>query len=131
MESGEVKKLVDGYVRALEGLAAQHADARGFAFAVNGAPSSIEVFASHALFARTWPKLLNAAAMEAASLAKEQRREARLEDVIACMRGAEAGAASTEQPNARLRLVRKEASGNVLAESWFDGDLVHASYLKK
>lgn len=67
LEDGDVQRAAAPYVQALARLAADIPDAVGVAIAINGAVDSIEIFPHHGLFVRVWPKLLHAAAVEAAS----------------------------------------------------------------
>jgi hypothetical protein len=64
----EAKPVVDAiraYLDALEPLVASQPDVVGFAYAINGALDSADAYFSHDLFARMWPKLLQASAVEA------------------------------------------------------------------
>ncbi len=65
LEDTEVRKVVADYRAKLEPAAAG-SDTLGFVAVVGGAISSGEVYASHDLFMRAWPKLIDAAAGEAA-----------------------------------------------------------------
>jgi len=65
LEHEQVRKAVAAYVEALTPLAASHADAIGFAFAIDGKLNYADLYVSHDLFARQWAKLLEAAAGEA------------------------------------------------------------------
>jgi hypothetical protein len=60
-----VQDVSDGYLRALEPTLSRAPDALGFVVAINGRVSGGDVYASHALLARLWPKMLRAAAVEA------------------------------------------------------------------
>ena len=67
MENEVVRRRLDGYVHAFHNLLAAHPAAAGFAFAINGRINSADVYASPDLFRKLWPKLLEAAALEALS----------------------------------------------------------------
>ncbi len=65
MESDIVTRRLAGYVQAFDNLLVDKADAIGFAFAVNGKLNSADLYASPELFRKLWPKLLEAASLEA------------------------------------------------------------------
>lgn len=130
-EHPEFQKQIRGCVEALEGLLGEHREARGFAFAINGAVNSIEIFESHALFQRVWSKLLNGAATEAAIVAKEKRSHAKAADVLACIEDAKKAAPNEQRVGKRLRHATAETAGTHASHTWFDGRLLHASYIAK
>lgn len=65
LENDKVAEAVATQVAALRGLAAQHADAVGYIYAVNGRISGGDIYAAPELFRRLWPRLLEASATEA------------------------------------------------------------------
>lgn len=67
LESDGVKKLSDSYVKEISPAASGKNDTIGYAFAVNGKINSVDVYSSHDLFSRLWPKLVLASAQEAAA----------------------------------------------------------------
>jgi hypothetical protein len=107
LESERVKAGVEEYVRALSarGLAAK--DVVGCAFAVNGKLSGAEVYASSELFARLWPKLLKAAAVEAiAEQGSAKAAPPAQADVRKWMAEADRGQAEEKALSARVKLRR-------------------------
>ncbi|MBI2810880.1 MAG: hypothetical protein HYX67_08645 [Candidatus Melainabacteria bacterium] len=67
MENGELEKSAATYTNDLKGLASKDKDAIGYAFSIDGKLNSADVYASHDLFVKLWPKLLEATAVEAVS----------------------------------------------------------------
>jgi len=65
VENAKVKETTGGYVDALSGILENKTDVVGYVFAINGHVNSADVYASRALFAKLWPKLLKASAVEA------------------------------------------------------------------
>ena len=65
VENEVVARRLVGYVQAFENVLADKPDAIGFAFAVNGKLNSADLYASPELFRKLWPKLLEAASLEA------------------------------------------------------------------
>lgn len=78
LEHPELEKRVKEYTDALAGVLAQAPDAVGAVFAVNGQLRSADIYASAALFAKLYPKLLEAAATEAFADLKPDRPAAGL-----------------------------------------------------
>jgi hypothetical protein len=66
-EDPELRKRVQGIVKALETLPEGKQDIVGMAFAINGKINSAEVYATTGLFQKLWPKLLKGCAVEALS----------------------------------------------------------------
>jgi hypothetical protein len=67
MEDGGVQKSTSNYTKELRKLAQQNEDAIGYAFSINGKLNSADLYATHDLFVKLWPKLLDSAAVEAVS----------------------------------------------------------------
>ncbi len=131
LEHERVQRSVAAYVDALAELPARHPRAIGYAFALDGALNSAEVYASHALFAELWPKLLRASAVEAVA---EQRAgqpapAPSLQAVDTFLRQAEQGGASRA---AGPRSVARESEASLLVETG-DGasGFVHRAYVNK
>ncbi len=65
LENGAVQASTAEYVEALEALVGKHPDAIGFVAVINGEINSAEIYASHDLLERLWPKLLGSISTEA------------------------------------------------------------------
>ena len=65
VENEAITRRLAGYVQAFDNVLADKPDAIGFAFAVNGQLNSADLYASPELFRKLWPKLLEAASLEA------------------------------------------------------------------
>jgi len=136
LESDRVRKGVEGYVRALAPLLDSHADAVGYAFAIDGKLNSAELYASPALFRSVWPKLIRASAVEAVA----ERRDGAphtppaIDAVRALLADSGAGTASEKATSEATRSVTRETSSRVVVETqektrkdaW-----IHQSYLTK
>ena len=134
LESARVTAGVDEYVRALSARA-RGTDVVGCAFAINGKLSGAEVYASGELFARLWPKILKAAAVEAIA---EQGAAAAAPPAPAGVRQwmAEADRAGSQEKtlSPRVKLRTREAPANVVFETLDTEDkdgVLHKSYLAK
>lgn len=67
VEDTAVVSLTRSYLDVLSGCIENAPQAIGFAFAINGELNSAEIYGSPELFRRMWPKLIDAAAVEATS----------------------------------------------------------------
>ena len=107
----------------------------GYAFAVNGQLKGAELYASHGLFRKQWPKLLHANAVEAiAEFDKEKQTAPAAAAVVACLRDGEKGQAAARDVTKRIRLVWRETDRGILLETRdqarHDGWL-HRTYVAK
>jgi hypothetical protein len=137
----EHKKLVEtvaAYEKALKDCASgkEKSDVIGLVIAVNGKMNSGDVYASHDLFLKLWPKLLQASAVEAVTeLQKDKKFDpATLDAAKAWLADAEKGKRSDADVNKRLTEVRQESEKILLFET-LDRDLKGAclrrSYVTK
>lgn len=133
LENKKVKASADGYITALGKAMEASPDAVGFAFAVNGKISSADVYGSHALFQKMWPKMLKAAAIEAtAELEKGKSFESpTIGQVEAAIADAETGKASEENVTKRVKTVTRESKSNLLFETKDNDATVHRNYVVK
>jgi hypothetical protein len=137
----ENEKLMDaqkGYLEALKAAGEQEDDIVGFAFAVNGAINSADVYPSNGLFRKMWSKLLTAGVIEAIGHRNEPAAPSpAAEAVHAFLAAAESGKSNAKLLNASARLETREAENAYLFEtaravspsapaSW-----VHRNYLAK
>jgi hypothetical protein len=117
LEAKAVVNATRPYLDALEKIAAPQHDAIGFAYAVNGALESADVYLSHDLFMRMWPKLLQAGAAEAVADRPKWRAETPVAD---------------REAVARL-LAARNGEGVMVMETHDrdDSALLHRNYLVK
>ena len=132
-----MRATTDEYVRALAGIVSKHPDAVGYAFSINGQVNSADVYSSPALFAKLWPGLLKASAVEAVAEMKAGKPEsaaAKPDDVRSFIEESESGAADDKDVNSRVQLRTRETQSNIVFETrdrarksaW-----VHRSYINK
>jgi hypothetical protein len=116
LEDQKLLEAVETYTKKLTPLIEGKKDVIGYAFAVNGQVNSADIYASHQLFKKLWPKLLNATVVEAiAEMQKGKKfKHARVEAIKTFMEDAEKGKASTKKVTRRIRLVTHETKNNVL-----------------
>jgi hypothetical protein len=136
LEAPKVKQRTDNFKKALSGLADRHSDALGYVMAVNGKVTGADLYATHTLFRKLWPKLLDAAAVEAMALVKPAGAVAmpRMEDVRAAASGNGTRVSSEVQVNRRTTGVKADLPGGLVFETR-DTEMpavpLHRSYLAK
>jgi len=136
LENKKVIQAADAYIEHLSNIIESQPDAIGYAVAINGKLNSADVYASHELFARMWPKLLKASAIEAMAERGNEKSSAVL-DAAAIRKefaDAERGHESSKDVNHRLDVVMKETNKAVLFETRDrerGGASIHKSYVMK
>lgn len=132
LENDSLESRVDECVKMLGGLAEQHPDAIGFAFAINGSMNSADMYATTTLFRSLWPKMLRAAATEALS---EHRTDtavahASIDSVVAVLRVADT-ATVNEKAIGRTKAVTRDGKNAILFETREEGksEWLHRSYI--
>jgi hypothetical protein len=117
LESDGVKKLSDNYVKQISPVANGKNDTIGYAFAVNGKINSVDVYSSHDLFSRLWPKLVLASAQEAAAETEKDKTYAppAVTDVKKYIQETETEKAkeSEEKAPGRSIIIRRESPKNL------------------
>lgn len=136
VENAKVKETTAAYINALNGILRNKPDVIGFAFAINGKVNSADVYSSHTLFAKLWPKLLKATATEAlAELDQHANAEPVATETI------DGFLADSEQPKAkskdvthRVKVVTREDDNNIFFETQDRREKdawVHRNYIRK
>src|SRR5882724_7148993 len=135
VENGKVQETADSYIKALSNIANRSDDVIGYVFAINGKVNSADIYGSNALFKKLWPKLLKANAIEAiAELQEDKFKPASAESVKGFLAEAEKLKGSDKDVNARVNLLTREDSENILFETRDraqPGAWVHRNYIKK
>jgi len=136
VEDSKVKETTAAYINQLSGLVKNKPDVIGYVFAINGEINSADVYASHALFAKLWPKLLKSTAVEAIAELKPDLQPKPVADdhVRGFLAESEQANAATKEVTTRVRLVTREDDKNILFETQDraqrDG-WVHRNYIRK
>jgi len=136
VENDKVKESTDDYIKALANITQSKTDVIGYVFAINGHVNSADIYASRALFAKLWPKLLKANATEAVAETQTETlaKPVTDESVLRFMTEAEKGTESRRAVSTRTHLVTKEDNKNVFYEtrdSAQGGAWIHRNYIKK
>ena len=125
---------VDEYVRALASIIDQNPNAIGFALAINGKISGVDVYGSAGLFRKTWLKSLKSSAVEAiADQNNKKFKQPAVSDVLAFMKEADDAHASQKQVSPRFTQLTKESTHNVSFETKDSkaNATLHRSYIRK
>jgi hypothetical protein len=136
VESEEVRKGVRPYIKALSTAVDGKKDVVGFAFAVNGAINSADVYATSELFGKQWPRLLEAAATEALMEWKKDKKvpSIAVADMQSFLKNAETKKPVQIGATERIRIVMTETDHcfyfQTLDRKRQDAP-IHRSYLKK
>ena len=136
MEDSKVKVTSAAYINALAGLLRNHSDAIGYVLAINGKVNSADIYASHALFAKLWPKLLKSNAVEAiAELNNDAEHKPVTSEVVQTFFvDSEKPAAAAKEVTARVKMVTREDDKNFFSETQDrqqkDG-WIHRNYIRK
>jgi len=115
LEHTKVQARTEEHLKTLSSIIGNQPDAIGYAFAINGQFNSADVYASHELFGKLWPKLLTASVVEAvAELRPDQQfTQPKAEDVLAAMRDAQQGGTSQKEVSPRVRMVTQQTEQNI------------------
>jgi len=136
VENAKVKETTAAYINALRNVLRNKPDVIGYAFAINGKVNSADVYASHALFAKLWPKLLKATATEAlAELDQNAKAEPVADEMIhAFLAESEQPKPKTKEVTQRVRVVTREDDQNIFFETQDRSQKdawVHRNYIRK
>ena len=135
MEDSKVKATSADYINALSGLLKNRSDVIGYVLAVNGKVESADVYASHALFAKLWPKLLKSSVVEAiAEVNDAEHKPVTSESVQTFLTDSEKATAASKEVTRRVRMVTREDDKNYFSETQDreqkDG-WIHRNYIRK
>ena len=136
LENKAVLESTTPYIDNLSPLAHRWSDVIGFAFAINDELKSADVYSSHTMFERLWPRLLKAAAIEAVATPSIKRAPNALpiETVGAFLVNSELGTETMTDVNPRTLSVKRETEDGLFFETRDTGRRgawVHRSYLKR
>ena len=136
MEDSKVKETSTAYINALAGLLRNKSDAIGYVLAINGKVNSADIYASHALFAKLWPKLLKSNAVEAiAELNNDAEHKPVTSEIVQTFFADSAKPApEAKEVTQRVRMVTREDDKNFFSETqdrqqkdaW-----IHRNYIRK
>lgn len=115
VQSAPVQESVKPYVDALAKVVDDQPDALGVVFAVNGRIRSADTYGSRALFLKLWPKLLQAAAIEALAAGTDEPAGAVTpEQAAAFLAAAGEGQVSEREASPRVHTQTRAGPDHVL-----------------
>jgi hypothetical protein len=136
LENKLVKDTANDYVKDLSSIINGKRDVIGFVFAINGQINSADVYSSNALFAKLWPKMLEASAIEAIAELKAEEKFQPVDSgaVKAFLRESQTGKAEAKRVTARTSMVKSETEKNLFFETRDrsrNDKWVHRNYITK
>jgi hypothetical protein len=130
-----VAEAVGKHVAALTALAADHPDAVGYLYAVNGKISGGDIYASPRLFRKLWPRLLEASVTEAVAEGADGSAAPGIaaDDAATFLTAMDSAAATDQQLPAGVTLVSRETDKAAAFETRSDSvdGWLHRSYIVK
>jgi hypothetical protein len=136
LENKLVKDTAGDYIKNLSPIINGKGDVIGYAFAINGKLNSADTYSSNALFAKLWPKMLEASAVEAIAELKadEKFQPVEASAVKVFLRESQTGKAEAKSVTARTSVVKCETEKNLFFETRDrsrNGKWVHRNYITK
>ena len=136
LENENLKQVIDDYVKKLSPVVEGKDDVIGYVFAINGQINSADVYSSNALFAKLWPKMLEASVIEAIAELKdgEKFQPVEADAVKAFLRESQTGKAEAKRVTARTSVVKCETEKNLFFETrdrGRNGKWIHRNYISK
>ncbi len=133
LENKHLKQAVAAYVKTLAPVVAGRKDVLGYAFAINGKINSADVYPSHGLFMKMWPKLLRASVTEAISEKGEGKPDlVQLEPqkILSFLKRADAGKLSKRPLVKGAHLLTRQVGGIYMFETKLGSrDWIHRNYI--
>src|SRR5262245_7083330 len=136
LENKHLKQAVDEYVKKLSPIIEGQNDVIGYVFAINGQINSADVYSSHALFKKLWPKLIESSGAEAVGEFEKGKTydQVKADMVKTFLMDAESGKGDEKEVTARVTSVKRESEKNLFFETrdrsrgkaW-----LHRNYLSK
>ena len=135
LENPKVAEAVTTHVAALAKLAADHPDAVGYLYAVNGKISGGDIYSSPLLFRKLWPRLLEASVTEAVAEPAEGSagQGVAADDAAAFLTAMDSAAATDQRLPAGVTIVSRETDKAAAFETRSDSaeGWLHRSYIAK
>jgi hypothetical protein len=136
LEDKRLLQAVDAYTTKLSPILEGKSDVIGYAFAINGAINSADIYGSADLFKKLWPNLLKATVIEAiAELQKDKKFPAVTAEAFkGFMLDAEKGKPSRIDITKRIHMVTRDAKKIVLyvtVDGAANGVVIRKNYILK
>ncbi|MBX3297792.1 MAG: hypothetical protein KF762_19005 [Acidobacteria bacterium] len=133
LENKNLVRTREEFAKNFADLLKGKTDVIGYAFAINGEINSADIYVSNHLFAKLWPKMLNATVTEEISLADQAKAESEptVGDISSFLTAANKGIPKERQTVAKSKAVTRASENEVVYEAKDKaGVVVHRSYVK-
>lgn len=120
VENEAVRRRLEGYLHPFSNLLVAQPGAVGFAFAINGRLNSADLYSTPELFRKLWPKLIEAASLEALAEAEAPgvtRANPTAAEVSTWLHRSRRGRQTRHAVTSRVTLVVRENEGQVSFET--------------
>ena len=133
IEDPAIQKKVAEYTDALQRIPEGKDDVIGMAFAVNGDPSTVEIYSGPALFRKLWTKLLKGASLEALSKKTSQppTKQAGEADIRTLLTQAADGKTSTRVVSEEVKLETIDGTRSAQFDTRVKDDVLHRQVVTK
>jgi hypothetical protein len=135
LEHDAVDSLIKQFVNFFISKADRYEDIVGFAFAINGKINSADIYRSHELFLKLWPKLIEAASVEAVSNSENSGEfgEVTLDEIISWLESADDSDSESKEVNKITNLIIKEAGSDIVFETIEkeNNTIIHKNIIKR
>jgi hypothetical protein len=139
LENNKVREAIEKYVSALADAPGGKDDVIGYAAVINGKMNCADVYGSHQLFTKLWPRSLKSLATEAAAErrtaggAGEAVAEMPIDKVEAALRDAKEGKKTANEVGDAVEVITTDSDDSVLFESRAKGETgyLRQSVIKK
>lgn len=116
-EDKKLLEMVERYVKELGKTPEKEKEVIGYAAAINGKVENFDVYGSSALFAKLWPRLLRASAIEAVAALPKDKKQFEPGTAVAVakmLEEADKGKKKEEKiVNGRIHLITRQSDNNV------------------
>lgn len=119
LEHEAVDRLARPFVDFFAKQAGRHKDILGFAFAINGKINSADIYRSRELFRKLWPKMIEAASVEALANLKdgEEYSEVSIDSIISWLKTSDDLKSETKIINEATKMNIKEGESDIIFET--------------
>ncbi len=135
LENDKIKETTRGYIDAITSELENYDNVIGYVFAINGEINSADIYRSHDLFARLWPKLIEACAIEAVSVLNQEANTSLItaNDIAEWLNSAKVGESEKNAINDRTDLNTIRGDEDILFETTDkeNGKYIHINILKR
>ncbi len=135
LDNTHLKQAMRRYMDKLLPAAEAHDDILGYVFAINGRVNSADVYPSHSLFEKMWPKLLRASVTEAISEKFPDQKyfsQPTPDDVLSFLKSADAGKRTARAVNNGAQVYTHTSKASYLFTTKLkSGAWIHRNYIAR